>query len=367
MMSGHRGIGKMRLIDPVLLIWILAFVTASVAHMLSPFNPCRTSGHALWLPYTGYKIQRQIIIAPKPGQSFFRGLFSSKFNFLNAPLHQIVITKCEYGFVRYEAVEPFISDNIYNTTINAKGLTETSIWKVSNARSNIERKFKNTKLNHLWKIGLEFGTKNIWNRTICTIREPSPYESDAGWAKLTSITNYATFPTTDTRVCFRLARRHQYIFELATEIENEDRNNKKEFEKHTHMRAVVPGALVGALFECIPKPFGFLYTVKDEDYKALACTPRTVRPVLPLLADQQLFYKSKLRFTHVSRHGVVTVRVPLFYTPDLMDRDYPRLSTEWAVPPGAKALPIPHYVKHYYLDRNWARNIDPFEEYTKKN
>lgn len=365
MVSGHYNIGKMYLIDPVQLIWILALATAGVAHMFSPFNPCSTADHTLWIPYTGYKIQQQITMAPKPGKSFFRGLFSSKFNLLDAPLHQVVITKCVHGFVQYEAVEPFISDNTYNTTITTESSTKANSLNVGNARSNLDNKFKNTKLNQVWKKTLEPGSKNIWNRTICTIREPSPYESDDGWAKLTSITNYATLPTTDTRACFRLARHHQYIIEPAIETENKESDNKVKVGEHPQIRAVVPGEMVGALFECIPRPFSFLYTVKDEEYKALACMPSTVRPVLPLLADQQLFYKSMLMFAHVLRHGVVTVRVPLFYTPDLMNREYPRINTEWEVPPGAKTLAIPHYVKHHYLDRNWARNIDPFEQYIK--
>lgn len=356
---------QVQLFGPILLIWLLASAAPVMTRTASAFNPCNTAAHALWVPYTGYKIQLQITMAPKPGQSLLRSLLSNEFDLLINPIQQIVITKCERGFVQYEAAEAIISDPMVSNENVTETITEGVFSKFSDMKNKINSRLKASRPTQIWKMMLEIATENIWNRTICTIREPTLYDSELSWSALNSFTNNARPPVTDKRECFRLARRYNYIPALVENLDDNN-NNNRETPKRVKLRTITPGALVGALFECIPKPFNYLYTTNDDEYKKLACTPQTVRPVLPLISDKQLFYKSKTQINYVSGHSVITVRVPLFYTPDLMDRQYPRLNTEWAVPPGAKALSIPHYVKHYYLDRNWARSIDPFEEFFKK-
>lgn len=357
---------QIQLFGPILLIWLLASAAPVMTRTAPAFNPCNKAAHTLWVPYSGYKIQLQITMAPKPGQSLLRSLLSNEFDLLSNPLQQVVITKCERGFVQYEAAEAITSDTIVSNENVTETITEGRFSKIRDMKNKINSRFKASRPTQIWKMMLEMATENIWNRTICTIREPTLYESKLNWSVLNSFTNDARLPATDERVCFRLARRYNYIPALVENL-NDNSSKVRETSKRVKLRTVTPGALVGALFECISKPFNYLYTTNDDEYKKLACTPRTVRPVLPLIADEQLFYKSKTQINNVSgRYSVITVRVPLFYTPDLMDRQYPRLNTEWAVPPGAKALSIPHYVKHYYLDRNWARSIDPFEEFFKK-
>lgn len=328
----------------LLLLWLAASLFSPVTSFsVLPrhfTNPCDLTGNS-WIPYTGYRIQREVTLVPKQGQSLLTSMVlffknkankesktTSKFDIVD----HVLVTRCDRGLVMYEAASRIYASTSSNSTSSSNGNRENSL------------------------------SENIWNTTVCTIPKNKPTDEETifsnaeneGWfgadrmrENEVRVKKYGAEP-----ICFRLARRIKYL------------------EHNSHeLRKLIPGTIVGALFECMqdmPPSLSSLETAQLQQRQPATCTRQNIRPVLPLVADKPFHVWTRLVGTPNSGGGV-SIRIPLFFTPDIMDKQYPHINTRWAMHPGTSRLRLPHYTKQLQLDRNWARSIDPFEQYVHKS
>lgn len=291
----------------ILILWPFTLVNCFSIVPRQNNNPCELSGNS-WIPYTGYRIQREVTLVPTQGRSLLVSLMQLFFQ--NNKGHKqfdtvdhVLVTRCDRGHVMYEAAAR-ISDS-----------------DTDNGENNLSR--------------------NIWNTTVCTTdnTEISQVEED-DWNGPGRTGGYELsnpLPKLEHN-CFRLARRIKYL-----------ENNSHE------LRSLIPGSIVGALFDC----------VQNINAESNTCTAQNTFPVLPLVADKPYHVWTRLVGTPTTGGGF-SIRIPLFYTPDVMDKQYPRINTRWAKHPGTRSFHMPHYIKEHQVDRNWARSIDPFEQYVHK-
>lgn len=282
-------------------------------------NPCDSYSDA-WIPYTGYRIQREVTFIPKPGQSLLSGILHWKPKYES--INHLVITKCDRGHVKYEAITKI--DNAFNVKLH-NGLS----------------------------------SRGFWNTTVCTANDvPTSLRANSVNAVKSQEQNH-WFDRDDIRArhsrdspdCYRLARRLKYV------------------EEGNTIKMVTPGTIVGALFECVQLPYQSIY---QDDYTPY-CSPENIRPLLPLVADKPYHIWTKLDGKvpafgsgEDGEGGGFSIRISLFFTPDMMSKQYPRIVSHWGAHPGTvDSFHLPTYRHVHKLDRNWARNIDPFEEYIR--
>lgn len=281
-------------------------------------NPCDISTEA-WIPYTGYRILRQVTLIPKPGYSILTGLFTRrpKYDIIN----HLVIAKCDRGHAKYEAVTR-VQDG-FDTNYH-HGLTAPGMWNTTVCTANTLPQELTQQYLHEYNKTLESQSKHYWfDRE--DVRSRHSRESPD---------------------CYRMARRLKFM-------ENQD-----------NPEMLIPGTVVGALYQCVQLPYQSLY---QSDYVP-SCTPENVQPVLPLIADKPYHIWSYLdgvvdKHKHGKTGGGFTIRIPLFFTPDIMNKQYPRMMSHWAANDGTRNFRYPVFQQSHKLDRNWARSIDPFEEY----
>lgn len=266
-------------------------------------NPCDVTGDS-WIPYTGYRIQREITLTPVLGQSLLSTFFSRKQQY--DTISHVVVTKCDRGHIKYEAISKIENDGFQN------GLS-----------------------------------KNMWNTTVCTTLSNSGNDIKTA-ARSKGYKGYNKGKFGDSEYgpekpdCYRMARRLKYL------------------QGGSEWAMSRPGNVVGGLFECRQRPYEHLYSADKHDPQ---CTRDNTEAILPLVADKPYHVWSKLDGVP-KQGGGFSVRIPLFFTPDLMHKQYPRVKSEWAPHPGTvQAFKLPFYLHSHYLDESWASHIDPFEEY----
>lgn len=283
----------------ITLLFSLVSTGSCLALMPQKQNPCEVSGNA-WIPYTGYKIQREISFIPPPGKSLLSSILSFKPRY--DTVSHVVLTKCDRGHVKYEAATKI--DSGFESTFSAAELA-----------------------------------RHMWNTTICTamIHELSGLKNGKGEASGLADLGFS-WSQPD---CFRIARRLKYM------------------QEPNDARMLVPGTIVGALFQCFQNPYEHLYV---PDYSP-QCTPQNMAPVLPLITDKVYHAWSKLD-GHPKQGGGFTLRIPLFFTPDIMHKQYPSVKAEWRPHPGTtKTFRVPLYSHSQKMETSWASHIDPFEVY----